>query len=80
VSDGIDSSRRQLRKCCGSRNPGETMSAPAAVTQETRAIRPYRKFEGHTNPVAGVIHLPGGHRMMTGSWDAHGIDGKMGQE
>jgi WD40 repeat protein len=45
------------------------MSAPAAVTQETRAIRPYRKFEGHTNAVAGVIHLPGGHRMMTGSWD-----------
>jgi WD40 repeat protein len=45
------------------------MLLPAAVTQETRAIRPYRKFEGHTVRVSGVIHLPGGHQMMTCSWD-----------
>jgi WD40 repeat protein len=45
------------------------MSLPAAVTQETRAISPCRKFEGHARTVSGVIHLPGGHQMMTCSWD-----------
>jgi WD40 repeat protein len=48
--------------------PGKTMSLPA-VTQETQAIRPCHKFEGHTHDVDGVIHLPGGQRMMTASWD-----------
>jgi WD40 repeat protein len=45
------------------------MSLPAAMTQETREIRPCRKFEGHTNQINGVIHMPGGHRIMTCSWD-----------
>jgi WD40 repeat protein len=45
------------------------MSFPVAVTQETAAIRPCRKFEAHTGAVKGVIHLPGGHRMMTCSYD-----------
>jgi WD40 repeat protein len=46
------------------------MSLPAEpVTQETRAIRPCRKFEGHTRALTGVIHLPGGHQMMTCSYD-----------
>jgi WD40 repeat protein len=45
------------------------MHLPAAVTEETRAIRPCHKFEGHTGVVPGVIHVPGGHRMMTSSWD-----------
>jgi WD40 repeat protein len=49
--------------------PGKTMSLPAAVTEETRAIRPCHKFEGHTETVADVIHVPGGHRIMTGSRD-----------
>jgi WD40 repeat protein len=48
---------------------GKTMSLPAAVTEETRAIRPCHKFEGHTEAVADVIHVPGGHRIMTGSRD-----------
>jgi WD40 repeat protein len=45
------------------------MSLPVAVTQETRAMRPCRKFEGHSSLVRGIIQLPGGHGMMTGSWD-----------
>jgi WD40 repeat protein len=49
--------------------PRKTMSLPAAVTQEIRAIRPCRKFEGHTELVRGVVHLPGRHRMMTCSDD-----------
>jgi len=40
-----------------------------AKTQETRAIRPRHKFEGHTDWVMGVIHLPDGQRMMTCSHD-----------
>jgi WD40 repeat protein len=45
--------------------PGKTMSLPAAVPQETREIRPCRKFDRHTGQVSGVIHLPGGQRIMT---------------
>jgi WD40 repeat protein len=45
------------------------MSLPVAVTQETAAIRPCRKFEAHTQALTGVIHLPGEHRMMTCSYD-----------
>jgi WD40 repeat protein len=45
------------------------MSLPAAVTEETRAIRPYRRFEGHTRAPRGVIHLPGGQRIITCSYD-----------
>jgi WD40 repeat protein len=45
------------------------MSLPAVVTEETRAIKPYCKFEGHTNMVFGVIHLPGEQRIMTCSRD-----------
>jgi WD40 repeat protein len=50
--------------------PGETMSLPATVTQETRAIRPFRKFEGHTGTVNGVVYLPGGQRIISSSLDA----------
>jgi WD40 repeat protein len=45
------------------------MSLPVTVTPETRGIRPGCKFEGHTGRVTGIIHLPGGQRMMTCSWD-----------
>jgi WD40 repeat protein len=45
------------------------MSLPAAVPQETREIRPCRKFDGHTGQVSGVIHLPGGQRIMICSCD-----------
>jgi WD40 repeat protein len=33
------------------------------------AIKPHQKFEGHTDRVEGVIHLPDGQRMMTCSKD-----------
>jgi WD40 repeat protein len=49
--------------------PGKAMRLPAAATEETRAIRPCHKFEGHTEGVTDVIHVAGGHRMMTCSWD-----------
>ncbi|KAJ8581601.1 WD40 repeat-like protein [Rhizopogon salebrosus TDB-379] len=49
--------------------PGKTMSLPAAVTEETHAMRPCRKFEGHTKPVSCVIHLPGEQQIMTCSYD-----------
>jgi WD40 repeat protein len=45
------------------------MSLPVTVMPETREIRPCCKFEGHTERVRGIIHLPGGHRMMTCSLD-----------
>jgi WD40 repeat protein len=45
------------------------MSLPAAAAQVTRVIKPWRKFEGHTNPVRGAIHLPGGQRIMFCSLD-----------
>jgi WD40 repeat protein len=49
--------------------PGKAMSLPVAVMEDTRAIRPCHKFVGHTNTVMSVIHVSGGHRMMTCSWD-----------
>jgi WD40 repeat protein len=45
------------------------MSLPAAVTEETHAMRPCSKFEGHTKPVSCVIHLPGEQQIMTCSYD-----------
>jgi hypothetical protein len=40
------------------------------VKQEASAVTPSQKFEGHSaNLVFGVIHLPGGERMMTCSTD-----------
>jgi WD40 repeat protein len=49
--------------------PGETMYLPVAMMQETAAIGLCCTFEGHTEALAGVIHLPGEHRMMTCSYD-----------
>ena len=45
------------------------MSLAAAVTQATAEIRPWQKFEGHTNWVTNVIHLPGEQQIMTSSYD-----------
>jgi hypothetical protein len=45
------------------------MSLAAAGTPETPEIRPWRKFEGHTNWVTDVIHLPGEQQIMTSSFD-----------
>src|SRR5882757_6060113 len=45
------------------------MSLPAVGTETIRAISPHRRFEGHTSLVDDVIHLHGGQRMMTCSWD-----------
>lgn len=44
------------------------MSSPIVVTQEISEITPGQKFEGHTDVIRGVIHLPG-QRMMTCSRD-----------
>src|SRR5882757_7927503 len=46
------------------------MSLPTVSTETTRAIRPRHKFEGHTEDVYGVIHLPDGRRIMTCSDDS----------
>ena len=40
-----------------------------AKTQETREIRPRKQFEGHTDWITGIIHLPGGQQIMTCSYD-----------
>jgi WD40 repeat protein len=45
------------------------MSSPAIGSQDARPISPCQKFEGHTEPVKGVIHLPGGQQIMTYSKD-----------
>jgi WD40 repeat protein len=45
------------------------MSLPAARIQETRAIQPRQKFEGHTVSVSGVTLLPGGQQIITCSYD-----------
>jgi WD40 repeat protein len=37
--------------------------------QEASIIKPIQKFEGHTDAVFGVLHLPDGQRMMTCSRD-----------
>jgi WD40 repeat protein len=46
-----------------------SMSLPAARVQKIQAIMPHRKFEGHTGWVTNVIHLRGGERIMTCSYD-----------
>jgi WD40 repeat protein len=46
-----------------------SFSAAATETEKTLAIRPCQKFHGHTDWVRGVIHLPGGQRIMTCSFD-----------
>jgi WD40 repeat protein len=48
-----------------------TMSLPVSGTQGTLAIRPCRTFEGHTKGTIGVIHIPGGQRLLTSSWDGY---------
>src|SRR5882757_3815403 len=45
------------------------MALPTVSTETTGTIRPRQKFEGHTNAVHGVIHLPDGRRIMTCSED-----------
>ncbi|KAG2053337.1 WD40 repeat-like protein [Suillus hirtellus] len=42
------------------------MSLPIVGRQE---IKPHQKFGGHTSPVHGAIHLPGGQRIITCSSD-----------
>ncbi|KAG1814504.1 WD40-repeat-containing domain protein [Suillus variegatus] len=42
------------------------MSLPIVGRQE---IEPHQEFGGHTSPVRGAIHLPGGQRIMTCSSD-----------
>ncbi|KAG2060735.1 WD40 repeat-like protein [Suillus hirtellus] len=45
------------------------MSSARVRRNETSAITPCQKFQGHTSYVFGAIHLPGGQRIMTCSWD-----------
>src|ERR1700710_1749467 len=45
------------------------MSFPACVTQEIGTIMHCRRFEGHTNDVNGIVHLPGGQLIVTCSDD-----------
>jgi WD40 repeat protein len=45
------------------------MSFPAAGTQEAQTREPQQKFKGHTDIVWGAIHLPGGQRIITCSFD-----------
>jgi WD40 repeat protein len=45
------------------------MTSPTAKTKKTPAITPRQKFEGHTDDVWGVVHLPGGQRIITCSHD-----------
>ncbi|KIK32547.1 hypothetical protein CY34DRAFT_101229 [Suillus luteus UH-Slu-Lm8-n1] len=45
------------------------MASPTTKTKETSAITPRQKFEGHTEWVWSIIHLPDGQRVMTGSYD-----------
>jgi WD40 repeat protein len=45
------------------------MSSPTIETEKRSEIKPCQKFEGHTKYLVGAIHLPGGQRMMTCSWD-----------
>ena len=46
-----------------------SFSAAASGTQKTLVIWPSQRFEGHTGWIRGVIHLPGGQRIMTCSDD-----------
>jgi len=41
------------------------MSLPDAAAEDTRPTKPCQKFEGYTDWVMGVIHLPGGQQIMT---------------
>jgi WD40 repeat protein len=45
------------------------MSSAIADTENGSEVKPCQKFEGHTDCLEGAIHLPGGQRMMTCSWD-----------
>jgi WD40 repeat protein len=45
------------------------MSLAATKKKETSAITHRQKFEGHTEGVVGIIHLPGGQRIITCSLD-----------
>lgn len=38
-------------------------------TSETPVVVPRQKLQGHTDWVRGAVHLPGGRRIITGSWD-----------
>ncbi|KIK39018.1 hypothetical protein CY34DRAFT_808783 [Suillus luteus UH-Slu-Lm8-n1] len=45
------------------------MASPIIEDKEPSAITHRQKFEGHTNRIWGVIHLPGGQRIITCSED-----------
>jgi WD40 repeat protein len=45
------------------------MSLPATGVQKAQVVIPHRTFEGHADFVRGVLHLRGGQRIMTCSWD-----------
>ncbi|KAG1825345.1 WD40-repeat-containing domain protein [Suillus variegatus] len=45
------------------------MSVPTNKKQTTPAVTPRQTMRGHTDKVQGVVHLPGGRRIMTCSCD-----------
>ncbi|KAG2742650.1 WD40 repeat-like protein [Suillus brevipes Sb2] len=45
------------------------MASPIGNKKETSTISHRQKFEGHTDWVSGAVHLPGGQRIITCSWD-----------
>ncbi|KAG2741235.1 WD40 repeat-like protein [Suillus brevipes Sb2] len=45
------------------------MASPISKEKKTSVITHRQKFEGHTEPVWGAMHLPGGQRIVTCSLD-----------
>ncbi|KIK33189.1 hypothetical protein CY34DRAFT_813804 [Suillus luteus UH-Slu-Lm8-n1] len=45
------------------------MSSQTSKKQQTPEVTSIKKMRGHTSAVEGVVHLPGGRRIMTCSWD-----------
>ncbi|KAG1734853.1 WD40-repeat-containing domain protein [Suillus occidentalis] len=45
------------------------MSSQTSRKQQTPEVTSIKEMRGHTNNVEGIVHLPGGRRIVTCSWD-----------